>query len=81
MALLDTEDKDVITPTGSVFHGGVVDTSNIVAVSIIRAGDSMLSTFLKVVPNASVGKILIQRNEETAGILVAIFCCAFCLLS
>lgn len=36
------------------------------AVSIIRAGDSMLDVFMDVAPEASVGKILIQRDEETA---------------
>lgn len=36
-----------------------------VAVSIIRAGDSLLDSFLKVAPEATVGKILIQRDEQT----------------
>ena len=35
-------------------------------VSIIRAGDSMLDPLLKLLPRISVGKILIQRDEETA---------------
>lgn len=55
----------ITTPTGCTIAGTTVDVSNIVAVSIIRAGDSMLDTFMKVAPEASVGKILIQRNEET----------------
>ncbi len=46
--------------------GVVVDTSNIVAVSIIRAGDSLLGNFLRLCPHAAVGKVLIQRDEETA---------------
>jgi uracil phosphoribosyltransferase len=53
------------TPTGASTAGISVDPSSIVAVSIIRAGDSMLDTFMKIAPEASVGKILIQRNEET----------------
>ena len=78
----------VTTPTGASFSGESVDTSNIVAVSIIRAGDSLLGefhwpkkprcldethyycsyteSFLACVPEAQVGKILIQRDEETA---------------
>jgi len=36
-----------------------------VGISIIRAGDSMLGTFMEIAPEATVGKILIQRNEET----------------
>ena len=49
------------TPPGAEYHGAEVDTQSIVAVSIIRAGDSMLDTFLEVCPEAKVGKILIQR--------------------
>lgn len=56
----------VITPTGNEYHGSYIDHNSIVAVSIIRAGDSMLDTFLEICPEATVGKILIQRNEETA---------------
>ncbi len=55
----------VVTPTGNDYAGVTYDPHSIVAVSIIRAGDSMLDSFLSVVPEASVGKILIQRDEET----------------
>ena len=64
--MLDQSPRDVFTPTGSLIQGVFRDLSNIVAVSIIRAGDSMLDTFLATAPEAVVGKILIQRNEETA---------------
>ena len=37
----------VTTPTGAAFEGEVVDTSNIVAVSIIRAGDSLLGQWVR----------------------------------
>jgi uracil phosphoribosyltransferase len=58
----------VTTPTGSTIAGQRLDRSKpIVAISIMRAGDSMLETFLNVVPDAQVGKILIQRDEATAG--------------
>jgi len=66
LAELSPEPLDVTTPTGSVFKGEVVTTSDIVAVSIVRAADSMLDCFLEIVPEAAVGKILIQRDEETA---------------
>jgi uracil phosphoribosyltransferase len=46
-------------------QGEVIDASCIVAVSIIRAGDALLDCFIKIAPEAAVGKILIQRNEET----------------
>eukprot|EP00597_Dinobryon_sp_UTEXLB2267_P002423 CAMPEP_0170081442 /NCGR_PEP_ID=MMETSP0019_2-20121128/17304_1 /TAXON_ID=98059 /ORGANISM="Dinobryon sp., Strain UTEXLB2267" /LENGTH=177 /DNA_ID=CAMNT_0010295865 /DNA_START=104 /DNA_END=637 /DNA_ORIENTATION=- len=58
-------EKTIVTPTGCEFHGESVEVKDIVAVSIIRAGDSMLDVFMGIVPEASVGKILIQRNEET----------------
>jgi uracil phosphoribosyltransferase len=37
-----------------------------VVIDIIRAGDSMLESFLSICPAVKVGKILIQRDEETA---------------
>lgn len=57
---------EITTPTNSTISGQAVDVSEVVAISIIRAGDSMLDTFMSIVPEAKVGKILIQRNEETA---------------
>eukprot|EP01038_Epipyxis_sp_PR26KG_P005394 gene5394-7477_t len=56
----------VITPTGCEYAGSVVDPKQMVAISIIRAGDAMLDVFMRIAPEVSVGKILIQRNEETA---------------
>lgn len=57
---------EITTPTGAVVTGTEIDTSNVVAVSIIRAGDSLLGNFLRICPHAAVGKVLIQRDEETA---------------
>ena len=54
------------TPTNIEYSGSYIDHNSIVVISIIRAGDSMLDTFLEICPEATVGKILIQRNEETA---------------
>ncbi len=71
--MLDQSPKLISTPTGAQFEGVSRDMSNVVAVSIIRAGDSMLDTFLSVAPEAAVGKILIQRNEETAGMSPFLF--------
>ena len=60
-------EQQIDTPVaGYPVTGTVVDQSNIVAVSIIRAADSMLDSFMHVVPEASIGKILIQRDEATA---------------
>lgn len=55
----------VNTPPGCSYAGFSVDPDSLVAVSIIRAGDSMLDAFLSVYPEAAVGKILIQRDEDT----------------
>lgn len=55
----------VETPTKCTYDGFTLDSDNIVAVSIIRAGDSMLDCFIRVHPEIRTGKILIQRDEET----------------
>jgi uracil phosphoribosyltransferase len=55
----------ITTPTGSSYDGESIDTEAVVAISIIRAGDSLLDAFIKIAPAAQVGKILIQRDEET----------------
>lgn len=46
----------ITTPTQAEFDGELVDEDNIAAVSIIRAGDSLLDAFLQVVPSAVVGE-------------------------
>jgi uracil phosphoribosyltransferase len=56
----------VVTPTGHVYRGLHGASDDVVVISVIRAGDSMLDVILQILPNASVGKILIQRDEETA---------------
>jgi len=59
----------VTTPVGpeNVFRGIESDASSpIVIVSIIRAGDSLLDVMMELIPESAVGKILIQRDEETA---------------
>lgn len=56
----------VETPTGSSFSGILPPPiSNICVVSIVRAGDSLLEAVRESLPGVSVGKILIQRMEET----------------
>ena len=42
------------------------DESEYCAVSIIRAGDSMVGPIFELMPNITCGKVLVQRNEETA---------------
>lgn len=61
-----TVPADVRTPCG-VYHGLVAPpTEALAAVSIVRAGDSLLRAVRKVAPGIAVGKVLIQRDEATA---------------
>eukprot|EP01132_Coremiostelium_polycephalum_P000985 gene985-1251_t len=55
----------VTTPTGSTYQG-VSFASKICGVSIIRAGESMEAGLRAVCKHIKIGKILIQRDEETA---------------
>lgn len=55
----------VTTPTGEKFHG-LNFGSKICGVSIVRAGESMEVGLREVCQSVRIGKILIQRNEETA---------------
>eukprot|EP01099_Mayorella_cantabrigiensis_P004908 TRINITY_DN3781_c0_g1_i2.p1 TRINITY_DN3781_c0_g1~~TRINITY_DN3781_c0_g1_i2.p1 ORF type:complete len:232 (-),score=48.48 TRINITY_DN3781_c0_g1_i2:188-883(-) len=57
--------KEVITPTGCKYEGYSF-ANPICGVSIIRAGESMESALRAVCKSIRIGKILIQRNEETA---------------
>ena len=66
MAALNPVKTTITTPVGHSYEGINIEQSNIVAISIIRAGDSMLDVFLSINPEATTGKILIQRDEATA---------------
>lgn len=65
LELLPTKKKIVITPTGEEFIGREFE-GRICGVSIMRAGDSMLYALEQVCRDVRIGKLLIQRNEETA---------------
>ncbi|EED93951.1 probable uracil phosphoribosyltransferase [Thalassiosira pseudonana CCMP1335] len=59
----------VTTPTNVPYHGqlSIVDTDpdKVCAVSIVRAGDSLLESFREIIPGLRVGKLWIQRNESS----------------
>jgi uracil phosphoribosyltransferase len=56
-----------ISPTGdSYVHFCPGNSENFAAVSIMRGGDSMVEEVFKMLPNVSIGKVLIQRDESTA---------------
>jgi uracil phosphoribosyltransferase len=65
LELLPTNEKVVITPTGEEFLGREFE-GRICGVSIMRAGESMEEALQDVCKNIRIGKILIQRDEETA---------------
>uniref|UniRef100_H3G6M2 Phosphoribosyltransferase domain-containing protein n=1 Tax=Phytophthora ramorum TaxID=164328 RepID=H3G6M2_PHYRM len=64
LAACANKTETVVTPTGDSFTG-LVPAEKICAVSIIRAGDSLLQSIIACDPTVSVGKILIQRDEKS----------------
>jgi uracil phosphoribosyltransferase len=65
LELLPTEAKDVETPLGEVYHG-LRFPGRICAVAIMRSGEAMEKAAREVCKKIRLGKILIQRDEETA---------------
>lgn len=63
--LLPTTAKRVTTPTGTQFSGSEF-LGKLCAVPIVRAGESMEKAVREVCRAIRIGKILIQRDEETA---------------
>ncbi|KAF1788512.1 Phosphoribosyltransferase-like [Phytophthora cactorum] len=64
LAVCANKTETVVTPTGDSFTG-LVPAEKVCAVSIIRAGDSLLQSIIECDPTVSVGKILIQRDEKS----------------
>ncbi len=62
---LPTREKMITTPTGSKFFGSEFE-GKLCAVPIVRAGESMEKAVREVCRAIRIGKILIQRDEETA---------------
>ncbi len=62
--LAPVEPKSVITDTESVYTG-VEFKKKICGVSVVRAGESMETALRKVCQGVRIGKILIQRDEDT----------------
>ncbi len=63
--LAPVEPKIVVTDTGAEYTG-VQFKKKICGVSVVRAGESMESALRDVCQGIRIGKILIQRDEETA---------------
>lgn len=62
--LLPFDYHEVTTPVGETYRG-LRFASQVCAVPIIRAGESMENAFRELYPGVSVGKILIQRDKVT----------------
>ena len=69
VAHLPSSPRTIMTPTDAPYDGqlSVADTNpdGICAVSIVRAGDSLLESVREIVPGIRVGKMWIQRNESS----------------
>lgn len=65
LSCLPFREKKVVTPTGCEYHG-VEFCTQLCGVSIIRAGESMEAGLREVCNGIRIGKILIQRDEQTA---------------
>ena len=70
-----TEKEIKCMGTGASYIGEEVDMDNVCAVSIVRAGDSLLEAVRFCSPGIKVGKILIQRDETTPEKLPKMFYC------
>lgn len=66
LSLLPAEECIVETPCGSYTGVRLPADADLCVVSILRAADSMLGVARALLPEVAVGKILIQRDEQTA---------------
>lgn len=65
VACLPSTPCTVETPCGTYAGTQLPDESSIVVISILRAADCMVGEVRAMMPSVAVGKILIQRDEET----------------
>ena len=66
MGHLPAKEVTIETPCGPYQGMTLPDESSLCAVSILRAADCMLGVVRSTMPSIKVGKVLIQRDEETA---------------
>mmetsp|Transcript_6961 Transcript_6961/g.10172 ORF Transcript_6961/g.10172 Transcript_6961/m.10172 type:complete len:225 (+) Transcript_6961:65-739(+) len=64
LAEFPSEENEIQTPCGPCPGVETMDMSTACAVSIVRSGDALLESVRLLVPEISVGKILIQRDES-----------------
>ena len=63
---LPATEVEVMTPCGPYKGVALPEESQLCAISILRAADCMLGVVRSTMPSIAVGKVLIQRDEETA---------------
>ena len=84
LSKLPKTQHDITTPTSSVCKGWLsiadTDPDSVCAVSIVRAGDSLLESVREIAPGIRVGKMWIQRNEASAGECLRLVCLSCSLL-
>ncbi|MFF4583238.1 uracil phosphoribosyltransferase [Streptomyces sp. NPDC001389] len=61
---LPFDQHEAITPVGETYEGLRLGPQ-LCAVPVVRAGDSMLDELRQVIPDITVGKLLIQRDKTT----------------
>ena len=66
LGLLPVKEVTIETPCGPYKGVELPNESSLCAVSILRAADCMLGVVRSTMPSVAVGKVLIQRDEETA---------------
>lgn len=64
LSFLPTARMDIVTPTNERYEG-VCSAAGICGVSIMRAGESMEQALRDTCRGVKIGKVLIQRNEDT----------------
>lgn len=60
--------EDIIKESPCGFYRGKInpyEQKDYIAVSILRSGDAILDELLNIMPDVNVGKILVQRNEDS----------------
>ena len=62
LEIVNTEKE---TPLCAYTDMSIKDEENLVAVTIMRAGNSFLHELLNIMPYIDVGQILLQRNENS----------------
>ncbi|GAA2214523.1 uracil phosphoribosyltransferase [Nonomuraea monospora] len=57
-------EHDVTTPVGATYRG-LRHATDVCAVAVVRAGESMEAELRDILPGVRIGKILIQRDKQT----------------